>query len=381
MTADFPPIVGGVSVLFYNLWRNLPSNEVVILAPDVKGAKELDEKESFKVYRKKHLHYQSPLGRLIKPFFFLAYTLEIVKKERVQSIHCGQLSPIGLATFIASRFYKLPYYVYMVAAEFRMYGRFILLKSYMRFVLRHAEKVFVLSDFAKQEVLRNVRLVENKIVKITPGVNDEHFKPLSKNLEMVKRYQLEGKRVILTVSRLYEHKGHDKVIEAMPLILKKIPNAVYLIVGSGPMEKTLKRLVQKLALEDHVIFVGYASDELLPQFYNLCDVFVLATREVEKPGWVEGFGIVFLEANACGKPVISGRTGGAVEAVLDQETGILIDPFNINEIAEATVHLLNDPLLASRLGSNGRKRVMEQFAWEEKAKRIGQLLGLAGSGK
>ena len=376
LTADFPPIMGGVSVLFYNLWKNLPSNEVVILAPDVKGARELDVKESFKVYRKKHLTFESSLGRMVRPLLFVGYALNLFKKERIGSVHCAELLPSTLAGFFLNLFYKVPYFVYVTGSEFRSYDRSIFLKGYMRIILKRAQKVIAISEFARKEVIQRTDIDEKRVVIITPGVDSEHFRLLSKDPEMVKRYRLEGKRVILTVSRLYEHKGHDKVIEAMPLILEKIPNAVYLIVGSGPMEMRLKSLVKKLALEDHVLFVGYISDELLPQFYNLCDVFVLATREVEKPGWVEGFGIVFLEANACGKPVISGRTGGAIEAVLDQKTGLLINPFNINEIAEATVRLLNDPELASRLGNNGRKRVIEQFAWEDKAKKIGQLLGL-----
>ena len=374
ITVDFPPMMGGLAVYLYNIWRRLPPEESVILAPQFEGDRQLDEKEPYRIYRRKYLAPQSWLWNIAKPFLLLGYSFSLLRKERVRVIHCGTLLQVGLATLILNWVYKVPYYLYVLGSEFQKYGHWIHLRVYMKLVVRRATKVIAISEFSKEETIRHTGIDPKKIILVTPGVDCQTFRPCGKDPELARRYHLENKKVILTVSRLDIHKGHDKVIEAFPSILQKVPEAVYLIVGAGPTENSLKALARKHRLEEKVIFAGFVPDGELPAFYNLCDIFVLATLETRHPVLIEGFGIVFSEASACGKPVVAGRTGGAVEAVKDNVSGLLVNPFKIEEIAEAVIRILRDPRLASSLGSQGRQRVLEQFRWDQSAEKIEALM-------
>ena len=172
-----------------------------------------------------------------------------------------------------------------------------------------------------------------------------------------------------------ERKGHDIVLKALPLVLKSIPNLSYLIVGEGPYRTHLMELCRELKLDSVVTFIGFAYDEELVMYYNLCDVFVMPNREIfNSTDSVEGFGITFIEANACNKPVIGGRSGGAIEAVKDGVTGFLVDPQNENEVAEKIIFLLQDEELARKMGKDGRKRVEKDFSWENRANELAEQL-------
>jgi phosphatidylinositol alpha-1,6-mannosyltransferase len=154
----------------------------------------------------------------------------------------------------------------------------------------------------------------------------------------------------------------------MPELIKKIPNLVYVIVGAGDQESTLKDMVRHLNLNGYVLFTGMVRHEELIEFYNVCDVFMMVSKEL--PSEFEGFGITFLEANACGKPVIGGRSGGIPEAVIHEETGLLVDPNDPQEVFEAVVRLLTDDFYAKRLGKRGRQRVVEELNWRATARGV-----------
>ncbi len=167
----------------------------------------------------------------------------------------------------------------------------------------------------------------------------------------------------MTIARLVERKGIEVVIRAMPRVLEAVPDAIYLVVGTGPQRGKLERLASESGLEGRVVFVGRVSDEELLYYYGACDLFVLLSRTLADKGEMEGFGIVFLEAGACGKPVIGGKGGGTSEAIEDGVTGLLVDPLDVNEIAGTIVRVLVDGELARRLGENGRKRAANQPDW------------------
>ncbi|MDP3014188.1 MAG: glycosyltransferase family 4 protein, partial [Candidatus Subteraquimicrobiales bacterium] len=187
-------------------------------------------------------------------------------------------------------------------------------------------------------------------------------------------YNLENKNTILTVASLiFPYKGHDRVIKALPQVLKKLPNTVYLIVGDGPRRKSLENLVKELRLEENIIFTGFVASENLVKYYHACDVFIMPSSEDKSKGYVEGFGLVYLEANACGKPVIGGRCGGILDAIIDGITGLLVEPLNIDEIARALIKILEDRNYSKLLGENGRERAIREFNWEiiaEKTKEV-----------
>ena len=169
---------------------------------------------------------------------------------------------------------------------------------------------------------------------------------------MIERHKLQGKQVILTVGRIVPRKGLDAVIRALPNILRQAPATHYLIVGEGHYRPVLERIVEQLGMRDHVTFAGRVAEEELADYYRTCDVFAMPNREMPD-GDTEGFGLVFLEANACRKPVVGGRAGGAVEAVRDGENGLLVDGWSVDEIAEALLRLLTDSVLSERISTRG----------------------------
>ena len=167
-----------------------------------------------------------------------------------------------------------------------------------------------------------------------------------------------------------KRKGHRNIVQALPKVLEKVPEAVYLIVGEGTEEDELRQLARHCGVEHQVIFAGSVSPEELPLYYNTGDVFIMTSREIEEEGDFEGFGIVFLEANACGKPVIGGNSGGVKDAIVEGETGLLIDPLNPAKIAAALIRLLTEKSLAGRLGKKGRERVEKELSWRTISQRI-----------
>ena len=176
------------------------------------------------------------------------------------------------------------------------------------------------------------------------------------------------------MARLVESKNHEALIRAFAKVVKNIPEALYRIIGEGPMESQLKELVSALGLVDKVIFLGSVPGSELAAYYYSCDVFVMVSKEIKERGEVEGFGIVFLEAAACARPVIGSKGGGIADAVIDGDTGILVDPSNEDEIARAIVRVLQDEELANRLGENGRRRAETELTIENFGEKLKKLI-------
>jgi phosphatidylinositol alpha-1,6-mannosyltransferase len=183
--------------------------------------------------------------------------------------------------------------------------------------------------------------------------------------------------VLLTVARLARRKGHDLVLRALPL-LGDIADLRYVIVGGGEDLARLEEIVRRNGLEESVIFAGRVPEHELPDYYRLCDLYVMPNREVtEVTDSLEGFGISFIEASACGKPAIAGRSGGTDAAVADGETGYLVDPEDPAELASKIRLLLNDPGLRAEMGRKGRERVERDFTWRQRAEELARHLTIA----
>jgi phosphatidylinositol alpha-1,6-mannosyltransferase len=182
---------------------------------------------------------------------------------------------------------------------------------------------------------------------------------------VIDKYGLHSKRTIVTVGRLEERKGHERVIQALIEIRKLVPGIKYLIVGKGPQEELLMDLVSRWLLKDIVLFTGEVSDQEKVGILHACDLFIMPNRDIplDKGLDTEGFGIVFLEANACRKPVIGGEMGGVKEVIVDGKTGLLVNPEDRVEIKEAILKILLNHRLARSMGENGRKRVLQKFQW------------------
>jgi len=367
ITNDFPPIVSGISTVFYQIWKRLPSDRTMILAPKAPGCDEFDKKEPFHIIRKRIPTGESGKTKLVKMIFNIFYALCYAKKYNIGKLHCGQILSVGPAGLICKKLFGVKYNVYVYGSETLRFGNSRMMSWLMKKVIEEAEELVPNSEFTLHEYER-WGVPREKMVTIVPGVDTVFFHPEGKSQYLVEKHRLQNKQIIMTVGRLDERKGHDMVIRAMTYLIKRFPDVVYMIVGKGREEQRLKNLADNLKLQDRVVFTGFVADESLPDYYNLCDVFVLPNRETEShdqlKGDYEGFGVVFLEASACGKPVIAGKSGGSCEAVVDGITGLMVDPRSDDDIAHAIERILEDKSFAGRLGMAGRNRAEKEFDWQ-----------------
>jgi phosphatidylinositol alpha-1,6-mannosyltransferase len=309
--------------------------------------------------------------------FNIFYALCYTRKYNIGKLHCGQILSVGPAGLVCKKLFDIKYSVYVYGSETLRFGNSRMMSWLMKKVIEEAEELVPNSEFTMHEYER-WGIPREKMVTVIPGVDSVFFQPEEKSRHLVEKYHLQDKQIIMTVGRLDERKGHDMVIRAMAHVVKQFPNVVYMVVGKGREEQRLKNLADTLKLQNLVIFTGFVADESLPDYYNLCDVFVLPNRETEShnqlKGDYEGFGVVFLEASACGKPVIAGNSGGSSEAVIDGITGLMVDPRNEDEIGRAIERILSDKIFAKRLGMAGRNRAEKEFDWQHIAKTMGSIL-------
>jgi len=233
--------------------------------------------------------------------------------------------------------------------------------------------VFTISRFTKDMLVKSgVKLSKIFIFNNGVDLNEWNKRDPNKEKEIEKTHNLKEKKVIITVSNLGERKGHDMVLKALPEVIKVIPNLIYFIVGTGSTRGSLEELVKSLGLDNYVKFLGYTPKKYLPSYYHLSDLFIMPNREVGSS--VEGFGIVFIEANACKKPVIAGRSGGALDAVVDGKTGLLVNPEDRIDIAKALIKLLSNEKLAKQMGEAGYNRVKKELTWDRIVLKMADVL-------
>ena len=245
-------------------------------------------------------------------------------------------------------------------------------QRWLRRTLEDSACVVAVSRFTRQQVIDRYGIPAEKVIAMPPGVDVQRFRPGLDAASLKQKFGIGDRKVILTLARIVERKGHDLVVRALPEVRRQMPDVLYLIAGPADRDylPRLKRLIQESGVEDAVRFLGYVPAGDLPLLYNLADVYAMPSRELREAGDTEGFGITYLEANACGTPVIGGRSGGVGDAIADGETGFLVDPENPRELAEKLVALLSNRNLREKLGRQGRRRVEQNFTWKRIAERL-----------
>lgn len=360
----FPPRVGGTPTWFYEVYGRYPAGEAVVLSDYQPGDEEFDRRSTLPILRAPMRMSDWGLldPRAAVQYARLALAVRAAARaHRIDMLHCGKVLPEGFVGYLVSRLTRIPYCVYAHGEEIGTGRSSRQLAWLMRRAYRGAHRVIANSENTRG-LLREFGVRDSRIVVFYPGVDVERFSPSRDETAAPVWPGLSGHRVLLTVGRLQRRKGHDMVIRALPAIAAKIPRVKYVVVGTGEAESTLRSLAQELNVEHLVHFAGRVRDEDLPAYYRASDVFIMPNRE-EAHGDIEGFGIVFLEANACGKPVIGGRSGGTGEAIVDGETGLRIDGTSVTAVAEAAIALLKDDHRAKAMGRRGRVRVAQEFDW------------------
>ena len=366
VTLEYPPKTGGIASYIYNLAKHLPAEDTVVYALEQKGGKEFDAQNSWKTYR------LQPYWKFVWPHWLRLYfqLSALVKLEKIELILVNHVLPVGYVAYLIKKFKKVPYVLFLHGTDV---GRAASIpakrKKFIKLCLE-AKYVVVNSDFLKNKLLS---IVENlpDIRVLYPCPADNFFDPIQNQTEidlLKSQLALTGKRVIITVARLDEGKGYPHFIRFLPAILQQVPNTVWLIVGDGPKMDEVVGLVQKNNLQNVARFVGYISQVDLPKYYRLADLFVMLTHKDENKE--ESWGTVFLEAAACGLPVVAGGVGGVVESVQDGVTGKLVDIFKEKETIDAIVELLKNKELAAKLGQAGQVRATNYFRWKNEVLKL-----------
>jgi phosphatidylinositol alpha-1,6-mannosyltransferase len=365
-----PPNTGGVPNYYKNLLQNLNKIKAVVITSGVKKEPYVSNYSNKKehVYSVKRVDFfPESMGLQLNSVWLwsliqmVCSIVQTIKTKHIDIIMVGQVRMfLLLSAFIAGAFTDKPYILFLHGEEIPqipMKSNRLLMWLYLQ-----ASGYFCNSNFTAERLKRFTKLNNIRPVIVTPGVEDRFFEEPD-NLEHVKnRIDLNGKKIIYTIARLDERKGHDIVIKALPSIIEKHPDVVYLIGGKGPMLNDLKELVRDMSLQPYVKFLGFISEDDLVAYHYAGDIFVMPNRILED-GDSEGFGIVFIEANAAGNPVIGGNEGGSVDAVVDGVTGFLVDPKSEKDIAEKICCLLNDEGKRQEMGQSGRERSWYRFRW------------------
>ncbi len=372
LTNDFPPLSGGIAGYLFGLWSHLPRERTAVLAPKVLGWEAFDRRHDLRIYRRRYLWpLPFPLDKLTRIVLPALYLDRVRRREGTEILHCGHVLTAGVAGLLFKRRRGLPYAVYAYGADLLDYRRYPGLARLLRRVLAEAEGVVVPGQFTG-ELVRGLGIPGERVFKVLMGMDTGRFRPDVDGRAVRDAHGLKDRPVLLTVARLVARKGHDTVIRALPRIRETLPEAAYLIVGTGPEREPLRRIAAACGVEDAVVFAGFVPEAELPAYYAACDCFVLCSRRIDTD--VEGAGNVSLEASASGRPVVVGRSGGTAEHVIHGETGLLVDPTAPVAIAEAVLTVLTDRAEAARLGRQGRRMIEERFVWAKTAPVLAPLL-------
>ena len=370
ITNDFGPRAGGIETFVHGLIERLPRGSVIVYTSAQPESDKFDAKwlSEFGVEvvrdRSKIL---LPTPRVIKA------CQNLVKSRKLTRVAFGAAAPLGIMAR-SMRSAGTEKIVALTHGHEVWWAKVPPFSFAIKFMSKNIDAITYLGDYTRGEISKAISKNDvSKLVQIAPGIDVDHFVPTDSS-ELRAQLGLADKAVIISVGRLVHRKGQDKLISALPAIRAAVPNVHLVLVGVGPHQKFLENLVAKLNVADCVTFIGRINYSELPKYICVGDIFAMPSRSRFFGLEVEGLGIVYLEASACGLPVVGGKSGGAPDAVLVGETGVVVDGTNSSEIAEACIDLLNNPELCALMGATGRAWIIENWRWEIWATKYAELL-------
>ena len=377
VTNDFGPRSGGIETFIHGLLaqasKNQQRNFVVLTSRQspqdevVKFDQQMWEENRIKVIRDS-AKVLLPTQRLAK------VATDLFKAHDCENVIFGASAPLGL---LAKSLRKAgaKHVVALTHGHEVWWARMPLFSAALRRIGAQADQMTYLGEFTRGAVANALlREDHSKLVHLPPGVDLSRFTPAAKSVELQKKWGIEDASVIVSIGRLVARKGSDQLIKAMPEVLKQFPKSKLLLVGTGNYQKRLERLVRNLKVEESVIFTGRVDHDLLPDYFRLGDIFAAPCRSRYGGLEVEGLGIVYLEASACGVPVIAGKSGGAPDAVLDGKTGLLVNGRDHREVSAALIKLLSDQPLRQKMGADGRVWMEQLWSWEGIGARFEEII-------
>ena len=368
VTNDLGPRAGGIETFVLGLIEGLPKDSLIIYTSSQKGDKAFDAQllEKFgAVVIRDRAKMLLPTPRITRK------AVKILKQQQIKNVWFGAAAPLALMAE-KLRSAGASNIVALTHGHEVWWAKIPILKSLLKKIIKDVDHLGYLGDFTKGEIAK-ISNQPQKFLQIAPGIDTEHFAPKSARGDLIEKYRLDGRRVIVSVGRLVHRKGQDELVKAMPKILEQFPDAILLFVGEGPIKQMLFNSAKQLGVLPKVVFAGRVSHHDLPDYICLGEIFAMPVRSRFSGLEVEGLGIVYLEASACGLPVIVGNSGGAVDAVLDQKTGLLVDGTKSDQIADAICELLANPERAKQMGAAGRDWVINNWQlsrWSEKFNKV-----------
>jgi phosphatidylinositol alpha-1,6-mannosyltransferase len=367
VTNDFPPRPGGIQAFVHGLAVRRPPGSVVVYAPAWQGAADFDAAQPFPVVR-------HPGSLMLPEPGVLRRAADVLRAERCDSVVFGAAAPLGLLA-PALRRRGAGRLVGITHGHEAGWASLPVARTVLGRIGDGLDVLTYLGEYTRSRMARALSPgAAARMARLAPGVDERLFRPGAGGAEIRARHDLADRPVVVCVSRLVPRKGQDALIHAWPHVLRATPDAVLLLVGDGPYLGDLKRLADSLGVNRSVVFTGGVPWDELPAHFDAGDVFAMPCRTRRRGLDVEGLGIVYLEASATGLPVVAGDSGGAPDAVLDGETGMVVNGRSVRRIAEAITTLLTNPDHARAMGEKGRAWIEREWRWEIQASRLQELL-------
>ena len=358
VTNDLGPRAGGIETFILGLLDQLPGSEIAIYTASQEGSELFDlqlmERTGVEIIRdRSSILLPTPwVNRRVR---------SVMKKYGSEIIWFGAAMPLSWMAGLLKRA-GAKRVVAMTHGHEVWWAKLPPFRFIFKRATRSIDVLTFLGDFTRAAM---APIVNHRctMVQIAPGISINHFYPGEKSYLLQEELALMERKVLLCVGRLVHRKGQDNLLSALPKILSQHPEAVLLLVGIGPRQKKLNKLVKRYDLQSHVRFVGRIGYEKLPEYFRLADLFVMPSRSRLFGLEVEGLGIVYLEASACGIPVLAGASGGAPDAIQRGVTGETVDGGKIDQIANAINEMLDHPKRLSEMGAAGRRWSEESWSW------------------
>ena len=370
VTNDFGPRAGGIETFIIGLIERRPVGQTIVYTSAQANSEQYDA-DWLAQYGVRVIRDRS---KILLPTPRVAFHLKkIIRKEGITTAAFGAAAPLGLLSAGMKRA-GVVRTVALTHGHEVWWAKVFPFNLLLRRIGSTVDVLTYLGEFTRSAISKGLTAkAQASMVKIAPGIDVEHFIPTDVTV-LRNSLGLSDKKVIVSVGRLVHRKGQDHLIEAMPEILKSIPQAHLLLVGEGPYREHLQTLVKKHNLEASVTFIGRIQYKDLPTYICVGDIFAMPSRSRLMGLEVEGLGIVYLEASSCGLPVLAGDSGGAPDALVQNETGLVVNGTDDQQIATAAIKLLTNIELSKKMGLAGRQWIIDNWRWEIWSKDFEKLL-------
>lgn len=371
LTELFLPTMGGTAVWAAEVYKRLGGKEIHIVTADVPGAAEVDKVHPNSIHRLnlKRIPWLRPesLAMYLR-FFFVSLWLGLT--HRFDAIHAFRALPEGLVAWTVARLTFRRVVIYAHGEELTSWGRGGKYRA-MRFALRHADQVVANSEHTRDTLL-GMGIAAQRIAVIYPGVDVAVFRPGLDSAGLREKLDIDrSEKLVFSVGRLTRRKGFDQTIRAIAKLRAEQLPVHYVIAGIGEDHDYLEAMIRELNLQGVVHLIGAVDATALPRWLCTCDVFAMPNRDIN--GDNEGFGMVFIEAAACGKASLAGQAGGTQAAVLHEITGLRVDGASLDAVRAGLRNLLMDSATTATYGQRGLARVEREFSWERVADKTRML--------